>query len=348
MTPRPDVLLLSLGTTQGLRAADASFAEMARAAGVSVEVVGVGVGATRRLQRFYPAIDLVQAVAARRAAATALARHDPRAVVVSTTTAALMAPLAGRPYAVRLDSPALLNRPGRRNAVQHALERRSLGAARLVLPMSRAAEAALPAGSAPSIVVPMPIEPSGPPEPRARLAVAYTPDPKAKGLDLLAAAWGQAAVPGARLEVFGMGAERGRAFLARFGIQEPEGLEWRGWVPAREFRAALRRAHVHITSARWEDFGHAQLEALADGALLATTPAGGPFEALAFARELDPRLVAADVSPAALATAIRAAFTVTDAAAARYRQGAAARLEPYRPGAVRDAIAQRVLPALLG
>ena len=96
---RPDLLLLSLGTTRGLRAADESFAEMARAAGASVEVVGVRVGATRRLQRFYPAIDLVQAVAARRAAATALARHDPRAVVVSTTTAALMAPL-GR-HAVR-------------------------------------------------------------------------------------------------------------------------------------------------------------------------------------------------------------------------------------------------------
>ena len=54
-----------------------------------------------------------------------------------------------------------------------------------------------------------------------------------------------------------------------------------GGCPSDEFRAALRRAHVHITSARWEDFGQAQLEALADGALLATTPAGGPFEALA-------------------------------------------------------------------
>lgn len=344
---RPDVLLLSLGTTRGLRAADESFAEMVRAAGASVEVVGVRVGATRRLQRFYPAIDLVQAIAARRAAATALARHQPRAVVVSTTTAALMAPLGGTPYAVRLDSPAVLNRPGRRNAVQHALERRSLAAARLVLPMSRAAQAALPDRSAPSVVVPLPIAASGPPESRERLAVAYTPDPKAKGLDLLAAAWGIAAVPDARLQVFGIAAERGRAFLARFGIAEPAGLEWRGMVPATEFRAALRRAHVHVTSARWEDFGQAQLEALADGALLATTPAGGPFEALAFARELDPHLVAAEISPPALATAIRAAFEITDDAANRYRQTAAARLEPYRREAVEDTVAHRVLPPLL-
>ena len=99
---------------------------MARAAGATVEVAGVRVGAARRLQRFYPAIDLVEAVAARRAAATALRRHDPRAVVVSTTTAAMLAPLGDRPYAVRLDAPAVLNRPGRRNAIQHALERRRL------------------------------------------------------------------------------------------------------------------------------------------------------------------------------------------------------------------------------
>jgi hypothetical protein len=346
---RPDLLFLSLGTTRGLRAADESFIDMARAAGASVEVVGVRVGATRRLQRFYPAIDLVQAVAARRAATTALARHGPRAVVISTTTAALLAPLGGRPYAVRLDSPAILNRPGRRNAVQHALERRSLAAATRVLPMSRAADAALPAGSAPSVVVPLPITQSGPPEPRdERLAVAYTPDPKAKGLDVLGSAWEMADVPDARLQVFGIEPDRGRAFLTRFGIPEPPGLEWRAMVPASEFRTALRRARVHVTSARWEDFGQAQLEALADGALLVTTPAGGPFEALAIARELDSRVVATEIGPAALATAIRAAFAMSDEEAAGYRRTAARCLEPYRPDAVHDAIARRVLPALLG
>jgi hypothetical protein len=345
---RPDVLLLSLGTTRGLRAADASLADMVRRAGVSVEIAAVRVGATGRLRRFHPAVDLVEVVAARRAAATALARLDPRAVIVSTTTAAMLARLGDRPYAVRLDSPAVLNRPGRRNAIQHALERRSLAAARLVLPMSRAAEAALPAGSAPSVIVPMPIAPSGPPAARERLAVAYTPDPKAKGLDLLGAAWGIAAIPNARLQVFGMGPERGRAFLARFGIPEPDSLEWRGWVPEAEFRAALRRAHVHVTSARWEDFGQAQLEALADGALLATTPAGGPFEALAVARELAPRLVASACNAQALAGALRAAFELSPEEIARYRRAAATSLEPFRQGVIEDVVARRVLPALLG
>jgi hypothetical protein len=343
---RPDLLLLSLGTTRGLREGDASFADLARAAGASVAVAGVRVGATTRLRRFYPAIDLVEAVAARRAAATAIARHNPRAVVFSTSTAALLAPIADRRYAVRLDAPSALNRPGRRNALQHALERHRLAGARLVLPMSRAAAASLPPGSAPSVVVPMPIAASGSDSPRERLAVAYAPDPKVKGLELLAEAWRLAGVADARLLVFGMGGARGRAFLGRFGIAEPAGLEWRGMVPVGEFRAALRRAHVFVASGRWEAFGQAQLEALADGALLATTPAGGPYEALALARELDPRLVAQEISGPALAAAIRAAFAVDDPA--RYQLAARVRLEPFRRESIEAAVARHVLPALLG
>jgi hypothetical protein len=347
MTARPDILVLSLGTTRGLRAADAELVRMARAAGATVVAVGVRPGAATRLKRFQPAIDLVDAVAAARAAGSALRRHDPRAVIVSTTTAAMLAPLGGRPYAVRLDAPARLNRPGRRNALQHALERRRLARARLVLPMSRAAQAALPPGSAPSVVVPMPIAPSGPPAPRERLAVAYTPDPKAKGLALLAEAWRLAAVAGARLDVFGIAPDRGRAFLARFGVAEPPGLRWRGMVAQPEFRAALRRAHVHVTSARWEDWGQAQLEALADGAVLATTPAGGPFEALALARVLDARLVAAEVSAAALAGAVRAAFALSDVELAAYRRAATALLERLREERIAGVIARDVLGPLL-
>jgi hypothetical protein len=342
-----DILLLSLGTTPGLRAADASFADMLRTAGATVETARVRIGATGRLRRFHPAVDLVEAVAARRAAASAQRRHDPRAVIVSTTTAALLAEL-DRPYAVRLDSPAILNRPGRRNAIQHALERRRLAEARLVVPMSRAAEAALPAGSAPSVVVPMPIASSGASGPRERIAVAYTPDPKAKGLDILGEAWGLAAIPDARLLVFGMEGERGRSFLARYGIPVPARLEWRGTVPREEFRAALRRAQVHITSARWEDWGQAQLEALADGALLASTPAGGPFEALTYARALDPRLVAREVSAPALAAVIRAAFEVSGEERARYARAAATYLEPLREDAIQATVEREVLPALLG
>jgi hypothetical protein len=343
-----DILLLSLGTTRGLRTADAAFAAMLRDAGASVEVAGVRIGAAGRLRRFYPATDLVEIVAAGRAAATALERHDPRAVVAATSGAAMLAPIGDRAYAVRFDAPAALNRPGRRNAIQHALERRRMRDATLLLPLSHAAARAVPAGSARSVVVPMPIASSGADGPRERVAVAYTPDPKAKGLDVLGAAWGIAAVPGARLLVFGIEPERGRAFLARFGISEPAGLEWRGSVPREEFRAALRQAHLHVTSARWEDWGQAQLEALADGALLASTPAGGPFEALTFARALAPRLVAGEVSAPALAAAIRAAFEMSPDERARYARAAAPYLEPFRENAIRAVVEREVLPALLG
>jgi hypothetical protein len=342
-----DLLLVSLGTTRGLREADAELARMVRAAGATLEVTRVRLGATARLRRFYPATDLVEALAAARAVRTALLRVDPRAVLVSTTTAALLARL-DRPYAVRLDAPAALNRPGAQNAIQHVLERRHLARARLVLPLSRVAQAALPEGSAPSVVLPHPIAPSGPLGARERLAVAYTPDPKAKGLDVLADAWGRAAIGDARLAVFGMGAERGRDFLARFGLSEPPGLEWRGMVSQAEFRATLRRALVHVTSARWEDWGMAQLEALADGAVLVTTPAGGPFEALRLARILDPRLVAAEVSPQALAEALRAAFALSARERASYEAEAEGLLAPFREDAVARTLATEVLPVLLG
>ena len=64
--------------------------------------------------------DLVEMHAARRTARTAIERHEPRALIVSSTTAAMLLPSLPMPYAVRLDAPARLNRPGARNALLHA------------------------------------------------------------------------------------------------------------------------------------------------------------------------------------------------------------------------------------
>jgi len=349
MSADVDLLVLSLGTTRGLRVADRTFAALAARAGASVTMAGVRVGWTRRLRRAYPVIDLVEALAARRALEPPLRRHRPRAVVFSTTTAALLAPRLAVPYAVRLDAPAALNRPGARNALQHALERRRLRAARVVLPWSRAAQAALPPGGARAVVVPPPVVASGPGDGRREpLAVAYTPDPKAKGLDVVCAAWAAAALPGARLAVYGIDPPRGRAFLARRGVPEPPGIEWRGAVAAEEFRAALRRARALVGGARWEDFGQAPLEALADGCPLATVPSGGPFEALALARELEPALVADAIDPGALAACVRAAFALDDERLAAYRARAAPALARFHPDRIFATLAGEVLPALLG
>ena len=346
----PDLLQLSLGTTRGLRIADGWFAELAGHAGITVETVGVRVGATSRLRRAYPVTDLVEALAARRAIASALRRLEPRAVVFSTTTASLLADDLRLPYAVRLDSPARLNRPGLQNILLHALERRKLANAVLVLPSSGMAAASLPPEAAPVVVVPPPVfvhsgdQATGS---RERVAVAYTPDPKAKGLDLLCHAWTLAAVPDARLEVFGLDRIRALRHLRRTGVPEPPNVRWAGSVAPRDFHAELARCRTLVTSARWEDFGMTQLEALALGAVLVCTATEGPFEAGAIARELNPRLVAPDQSPEALASCLEEAFKLDSDAADTYRRGASSRLDRYRPDTIAQTIAEQVLPALL-
>jgi hypothetical protein len=166
MSGQVDVLLVSLGTTRGLRIADAQFAAMVERAGSSVAVVGTRIGATDRLRRGYPVNDLVEAIAARRSLHAGLRRHRPRAAVLSTTTAAMLAGEPGIPFAVWLDSPARLNRPGRRNAPLHLLERRQLARARLVLPHSTPAFAVLPAGAARAVMI-SPARPGHGPTPRA-------------------------------------------------------------------------------------------------------------------------------------------------------------------------------------
>jgi len=343
------VLLLSLGTTLGWRVGDTVFLEQLERAGVSTAAVSVRVGATARLRRAYPVTDLVEASAARRALASALRRTPPRAIAISTTTAAMLADPRGIPYAVRLDAPARLNRPGPPNAVLHALERRALGRARLVLPWSRAARDALPPSTAPAVVVPTPIASSGEPAgARERTAVAYTPDVKAKGLDVVCAAWATARIEGARLVVFGVEHDTALAHLRRTRTPAPRSAEFRGKVAAADFRAALRRAHAYVGGARWEDFGQAPLEALADGALLTTVASGGPFEALALARELAPELVAESLDPEELARALRAAFAFPEERMLGYQRRATALLEPYRAEAVQRTIEREVVPALLG
>ena len=70
-----------------------------------------------------------------------------------------------------------------------------------------------------------------------------------------------------------------------------EGVRFTGMLPRAEYRALLRRARVFVCAPRREDYGIAQLEALADGCVLVTTPSPGPYAALPVARALDDRLV---------------------------------------------------------
>jgi glycosyltransferase involved in cell wall biosynthesis len=344
-----DLLLVSLGTTRGLRLSDAQLVAMLRGAGASVEAVATRIGLTNALRRGYPVNDLVEAVAAHRALIAGMRAHRPRALVISTTTAAFLIGDPGVPFAVWLDSPARLNRPGPLNAPLHWLERRQLTRARVLLPHSPGTVEALPPGAAPSVLVPPPVPAAPEPSPvRDAVAVGYTPDPKAKGLALLCSAWEQAALPGVRLLIAGIPPDRARAFLARRGMRLPSGAELVGMLPQHEFRDLLARARAFVSAAEWEDFGIAPLEALDRGAALVCAPAGGPYPALALARSLAPEFVAADRGPGSLARALEAAWAAPDDRMAAYRAAARGELGPYRPEASVARIAAEVLPALLG
>lgn len=317
-----DVLLVSLGTTGGLRASDAELAASLERAGASVELAPAGPVAEPRTLML---TDLVQARAARRATRAAIARARPRAIVYSSVTAALLWP---EPGAIRFDSPAAVTRPGRHGVWQRPVERRRFAETPLLVPYDPAGmtEAGLPAER--SVVVRMPVEPSAPAGARDIAALTYGANPEKKGLDRVLAAWAEARHPGETLVVAGNRAPA-----------SGEGVESAGVLPPAEYRALLRRARVFLTAPRREDYGVAQLEALADGCLLVTTPSEGPYSALALARELDPRLVSGDLPPA-----VRAAL---DDPRVDYAERARTLLAPFSRAAVDRVVAEELLPRLL-
>jgi hypothetical protein len=334
-----DVLVVSLASTTGLRIADEQLADSLRRAGASVVVA---LAQRPPELRTLMLTDLAWARAARVAAKRAITEHRPRAVIYSTTTAALLWP---RPGAIRFDAPAAGNRPGRHGLWQRPLERRRLERSPLLLPLSAGglAEAGLPPEvQARALIAPLPVEPSGPPaSTRDIAAITYAGNPLKKGLDRVLGAWRKArpaAGEGAELLVAGAMPDE----LAGAGIDlsgEP-GVRDVGRLAEADYRALLRRARVFVCAPRREDYGQAQLEALADGCLLASTPAPGPYAALPIARRLDAGLVEEDLS-----VALTHALEHPDPAG--YASRALAELEPLRSAALDRLFASELLPRLL-
>ena len=251
----------------------------------------------------------------------------PRAVIYSTITAALLAPAPG---AIRFDALAARNRPGRHGVWQRPRERGVLARAPLLLPVSEEALAGAPPAHAAAIVVPIRVEASGPPLPdgdRDIAAITYAGDAHKKGLDRVLAAWAAARREGEELLVAGLASPLRANGVRALGVLE------RG-----AYRALLRRARIYVSAPRREEYGIAQLEALADGALLVSA-AGVPYAALAIARAADARLVGAD-----LAGQIR---TALDDPLPGYARTVAPLLEPFSAASVDRVVAERVLPALL-
>jgi hypothetical protein len=344
-----DVLLVSLGSTEGLRRADDELQDSLRRAGAHVAVA----------RPFPPEqlptlmlTDLVWARAARAAAGRILEqqrRAPARSVIYSSTTAALLWRLPG---AIRFDATARGNRQGRHGLWQRPLERRRLRQAPLLLPWSEGGlrEGRIARAEDRALVLPVPVERSGPlPEVRDIAAITYAANPSKKGLDRVLAAWrrvrdehranpaGEGERPPQELLIAGVAADE----LERGGLLErgEPGVRVVGVLAQADFRALLRRARVFVCAPRREDYGIVQLEALADGCQLVTTPAPGPYAALPIARELDQRLVGGD-----LAVSLRAAL---EQPSPGYRERAYEALAPFRPAAVDRVVAEQLLPRLL-
>lgn len=319
-----DVLVVSHDGTIGWRAAANELAQAFVRVGASVQRASAG---PLSEVRTFALTDYVQARAASDAASRAMAAHRPRAVVYCSMTAALLWP---EPGVIWLDCLAAENRPGRHGIWQRVVERRRLAEAKMVLTMSERSLEPLKRSRPESVVIPTPVDPSGPPaEERDVVAMTYVGNPVKRRLDFVLETWERARKPGETLVV------AGDSHLSVSG----EGLELTGRVSTNEFRALMRRTRVFIAAPVREDFGIAPLEALADGCQLVTTPAPGPYPARDLARRLDPRLVSDD-----LVGPIRAAI---DEPVADYAARAAELLAPFRRAAVDRTISEEVLPRLL-
>lgn len=323
VTGAPDVLIVGLGSTFGLRTADEALAGSLRRAGAEVELV---FAARPREVRTLAATDWIWATAARRAAIAALDRLTPRAIVYCTTTAALRWPAAG---AIRFDAPAAGNRPGRHGLWQRPVERSRLAQAPLLIPQSAGALAEAGSPRTPSLVVPVAVEPSGPGDQRRDIAaITYAANPAKKGLDTVLAAWRSARGPGEELVVAGLS-----------GPAEA-GVSYSGPLDQDRYRALVRRARVFVTAPQREDYGLAQLEALADGCRVVTTPAPGPYAALPLLRAG----LGWVVPEHGLRASLRAALDDDEPG---YGERALTALRPFRRDAVDRIVAAELLPALL-
>jgi hypothetical protein len=322
---RTDVLVVSVGSTTGWGLAADELVQSLSRGGATVAIADTG-----KLPRVrtFALTDFVEARAARRACIDGIARHDPAAIVYCSMTAALLWP---RPGAIWLDAIAAENRPGRHGVWQRTVELRRLRETPMVLAMSSRALAPLDPGALPEevVVVPVPVDPSGPPAPARDVdVVAYAGNPEKKRLDYVLDAWSRARRGGETLVV--AGTDR---------LAPAEGVTVAGRMAPADYRALLRRARVFVAAPRREDYGIAPLEALADGCMLVTTPAPGPYPALDIARQIDPRLVAEDLVPA-----LRFAL---DDPAPMYTQRAAELVAPFSRQAVDRTVANEVLPGLL-
>ena len=285
--------------------------------------------AAPRALRTLALTDLAWSCAARAATlAAALAARGPRAVIYSTITAALLAPAPG---AIRFDALARPEPPRRHGVWQRPRERAVLA--------PRAAAAARQRGGADGA-------PPGSPRAGGRHADRRRSAPGRR--------WRRRSATSPRSPTPPTRTRRGSTACSRPGrAARRDGEELVDRRAARRrrgstacarsaslersaYRALLRRARIYLAAPRREEYGIAQLEALADGAMLVSTETEVPYAALGPARAVDARLIGPDLAARSGSRSMTRGRTT--------QRRPAPLLEPFSPASV-DRVVARAGPA---
>jgi hypothetical protein len=323
----PDILVVSVASTMGWGTSSRALVAALRRAGAEVEHANVP---TVPKVRTFMATDFVEAWMARQAYRNASEAGRRAPVIYCSVTSALLWP---KPGAIWLDVLTRENRPGRHGIWQRAVELKRLAKAPLVMTMAARSLDPLGASAPDRVVVPVPVDPSGSSSGDARDidVLTYAGNRFKRRLEFVLATWASARRGSERMVVAGLDAPA--------DVVVPPGVEFTGAIAPDAFRALTRRSRVFAAAPTREDFGIAPLEALADGCILVTTPAPGPYPARDLARALDPRLVAED-----LVAPLRAAL---DDPAPGYSERAAALMAPFSSDGVDATLAADVIPRLV-
>jgi len=109
-------------------------------------------------------------------------------------------------------------------------------------------------------------------------------------------------------------------------------------VPREDYLELLRGSSGFLSASRIEEHGLAQLEALAAGVPLVTTPSAGAYEAEPIARAVAPQFVARSAEPKALAAAVSALLAMSAREREEFVRRAQVAMAGLRPGAVDEAL----------
>ena len=275
---RADVLLVSLGSTAGLRAADAELRGALERAGARVAVAAA---APQRDVRTFALTDLVWARAARAAAARGARRARPaRDHLLDDHGGAAVAARRARSATTRPPRPTVPAATGSGSARSSggACARRRSSSRGPTARWPRRPRRTRPPSSCRS-------RSSRPPARRCRPPTATSPRSPTPRTRTRRASTGCSA-RGSALAA----RARSSSWRAPSTSRPPAGVRNAGGCARQDYRALVRRARVFVTAPRREDYGIAQLEALADGCALVTTAAPGPYAALPLARGARPAL----------------------------------------------------------